>query len=302
MVDLSAKTDIEKISFEVLKNSKSLDVFPTPVDRIVEYTELIVRKDLDVSKIRPSFIDKANSVLKRALSKVRGLFDRKQKTIYLDLSQGFNRKNFVKLHETAHGILPWQKKINDILGDDEHTLSTETNEEFEAEANYFASITLFQHDRFIAELGKLNLSIDAAIQLAKHFGASIHASLRRYVDCSKNRCALLILEKPVKNSKSYCSIRNFFASKTFSDVFGDIIFPATVDYSWEFVQHYCHNRKYIKGGIINLDTKNGKVKFNYQFFNNGHNAFILFFPFGELKKSKTQIIITSISKINKGRI
>lgn len=108
-----------------------------------------------------------------------------QKTIYLDLSQGFNRKNFGKLHETAHSILPWQKKVNDILGDDEHALSPETNEEFEAEANYFASITLFQHDRFLSELSKLNLSIDASIQLAKHFGASIHASLRRYVNCSK---------------------------------------------------------------------------------------------------------------------
>jgi Zn-dependent peptidase ImmA (M78 family) len=296
MVDLPAKNDIEKISFEVLKSSKSLDVFPTPVDKIVAYSELIVRKDLDVSKIHPSFIDKANSVLKKALSKVRGLFDRRQKTIYLDLSQGFNRKNFVKLHETAHGILPWQKTINDILGDDEHSLSPEANEEFEAEANYFASITLFQHDRFIAELDKLNLSIDAAMHLAKHFGASVHASLRRYVDCSKNRCALLVLENLVKTGKPYCGIRNFLTSKSFAESFGEIIFPPTVDYTWEFVQHYCHGRKFIKDGTVDLTTKNGGIKFTYQFFNNGYNAFVLFFPIGELKKSKTTIIISGYSK------
>jgi Zn-dependent peptidase ImmA (M78 family) len=295
MVDLPAKNDIEKISFEVLKNSKSLDIFPTPVDKIVAYSELIVRKDLDVSKIHPSYVDKANRILKRALSKVRGLFDRKQKTIYLDLSQGFNRKNFVKLHETAHGILPWQKKINDILGDDEHTLSPEANEEFEMEANYFASVTLFQHDRFLSELTTLNLSIDAAMHLAKHFGASIHASLRRYVDCSKNRCALLVLENLVKTSKPYCGIRNFLASPSFAKDFGEIVFPPKVDYSWQFVQHYCHGRKFIRDGNIELTTKNGVVKFTYQFFNNGYNAFILFFPVGEQKKSKTTIIVSGYS-------
>jgi len=214
----------------------------------------------------------------------------------LDLSQGFNRKNFVKLHETAHGILPWQKKINDILGDDEHTLSADANEEFEMEANYFASVTLFQHDRFIAELNKLNLTIDSPMQLAKHFGASIHASLRRYVDCSKNKCALLILENLMKTGKPHCGIRNFLTSTPFAEAFGEIIFPPTVDCTFEFVQHYCNGRKFIRDGSIDLNTKNGNVKFTYQFFNNGYNAFVFIFPIGESKKSRTTIIVSGYNK------
>ena len=44
MNELIAKTDIDRISMEVLRGSKSLDIFPTPVDRIVEYSELLVKK------------------------------------------------------------------------------------------------------------------------------------------------------------------------------------------------------------------------------------------------------------------
>lgn len=107
------------------------------------------------------------------------------------------------------------------------------------------------------------------MHLAKHFGVSIYACLRRYIDCSKNRCALLILEKPVKNGKPYWGIRNLLTSKSFAETFGEMIFPAALDYSWEFVQNYCHNRKFIKDGSIGLSTKNGVVKFTCQFFNNG---------------------------------
>lgn len=290
MNQLIAKTDIDRISMEVLHGSKSLDIFPTPVDRIVEYSELLVKKDVDVSQVHPTYKDRANEFLKSALSKVRGIFDIKKRVIYLDLSQNFNRKNFVQLHETAHGILPWQRKVHDIIGDNDHTLNPDHNEEFEAEANYFASVTLFQHDRFMEQMAKLNLSIDAAMHLAKHFGGSVHASLRRYVDCSKNSCALLILENLCKEGK-HCFLRNFIASKKFIKNFGEIIPPHKLEISWPFVQDYCYGRRYKKEGKTTLETKNGPVEFTYQFFNNSYNAFVFLHPTGETKKSRTTFII-----------
>lgn len=292
MNDLPAKRDIEKISFEILRGSKSLDVFPTPVDQIVAYSELVVRNDIDISSIHHSYIDKANSVLKRALSKVRGLFDRIEKTIYLDLSKGFNRKSFVKLHETAHGILPWQRKIHDILGDDDNSLNPDYNDEFEAEANFFASLTIFQHDRFIDELSKLNLGIEAAMHLAKHFGASIHASLRRFVDCSNNRCALIILEDLSRSGTPSCALRNFIASKKFSKEFGEITLPPRLECCWAFVQDYCYRRKFKKDGLVTLTTEVGEINFTYQFFFNGYNAFVFLYPVGEKKSSRTKIVIS----------
>ena len=191
MVELHTKKDIDRISKEILRSSKSFDVFPTPVDRITDYSELIIRRDIDISQVHNAYLLKATDALRSAISKVKGMFDRREKTIYLDLSQKIPRRNFVQLHEVAHGVLTWQTEIHDLMDDDNHSLSSDVTEEFEAEANYFASVTLFQHDRFNDQMRKYDLSIESSMQLAKYFGASVHAALRRYVESSKNRCALI---------------------------------------------------------------------------------------------------------------
>jgi Zn-dependent peptidase ImmA (M78 family) len=293
MLELHSKKDIEKISLEILKGSKSLDRFPTPITEIVSYSELIVCNDIDISNIHESYLSMASDALKRALSKIRGMLDRTEKTIYLDLSQKNERKNFVKLHEVGHAVLPWQKSVHNILQDDDNSLHLDTNEEFEAEANYFASITLFQHDRFNFELDKLNLSIESAMILAKTFGASVHASLRRYVECSDKRCALLVLENiSKKGTLPQCNIRDKFLSKKFGKSFGDILLPDTLGYKWIFVQDYYHGRRFKNNGLISLKTLNGDIDYTYQFFFNGYNAFVFLFPIGEKKSSKTKIIVS----------
>ena len=181
MCAIQSIKDIEKISLEILKDSKSLDVFPTPIDRIVSYVDLKVSSNIDISQIHEGYKSKYPDALLRALSKVRGLLDRKEKKVYLDLTQLDSRKNFVKLHEVGHDVLPWQQRCFDVLDDDDESLKLDAREEFEAEANFFASVTLFQHDRFTSAISKYPLDIDAPIQLSTFFGASIHATLRRYV-------------------------------------------------------------------------------------------------------------------------
>lgn len=294
MLDPHSKKDIEKKSLEILRGSKSFDIFPTPVDKIVSYSELLVQKDIDVSRIHSDLFYKAGDALRRAAAKVRGLLDRREKIIYLDLSQSTERKNFVKLHEVGHEVLPWQSKIHDVLDDDDNSLRADVVEEFEAEANYFATVTLFQHDRFLDELNKLSLGIESPMYLAKFFGASIHATLRRYVECSDKRCALLILEnfgKPGQHQS--CTIRNLFQSDKFSKTFGDLILPPKFDTSFDFVRDYYLNRRFKKDGEIYLQTENGEEEFNYHYFNNTYNAFIFLFPKREKKSSRTKFIITS---------
>lgn len=293
MIELTSKKDIEKISFELLKSSKSLDVFPTPVDKIIAYSNLLVKNDIDISKIHRGYLSRTSDALRRAISKVRGLLDRQEKTIYLDLSQTFNRQNFVKLHECGHDALPWQRHFHDVLEDDDDSLDISYHEEFEVEANYFATITLFQHDRFLEELQKVNLSIEAAMHLGKYFGASVQASLRRFVECSKNRCGLIVLENiSPAGAKPECSLRNAFFSQKFLDTFGIIDLPVTMGYKWPFVKDYYHNRRFKKDGKVTLKTKNGDVEFNYEFFNNYYKGLVFIYPVGEKKSSKTKIIIT----------
>lgn len=82
MLELHSKKD-----FEILRGSKCFDVFPTPIDQILSYAELAVRNDIDVFKIHTDYFSKASDALRRALTKVRGVLDRRERTIYLDLSQ-----------------------------------------------------------------------------------------------------------------------------------------------------------------------------------------------------------------------
>jgi Zn-dependent peptidase ImmA (M78 family) len=297
MLDLQSKTDIEKISLDLLKQSKSYGIFPTQVDNIVKYSELFVDESINLSKIDHSYLsiisDEIAYSIQNAIELVRGVFDRREKVIYLDLEQSKNRQNFVKLHEVGHHVLDWQNKILENL-DDDITLSPLVEEEFESEANYFASITLFQHDRFVHEMKKLELSIQSSIYLSKFFGASIHATLRRFVECSQKRCALLVLKDILYNGISpRCSKRDYFQSNKFTDSFGNIEFPEHLGYTWSFVKDYYHKKKFNQNGFITLETKNGQVGFNYHFFNNSYNAFVFIFPIGEKNKTRTKFIITN---------
>lgn len=297
MVDLYTRKEIEIVSMDILRQSKSLDIFPTPVDKIVHFSDLIIDEKVDLSYVDRSFLEKfAESVsinFVKVLKQVRGFLDRSEKTIYLDMTQLPQRRNFVKLHETGHGVLPWQREIMQYIDIDE-TLSHETKEAFEAEANYFASLTLFQHDRFNNEMNKLELSLKAGMVLAKKFGGSTHASLRRLVEQSNRRCALLVLNNNHSESLTegiYCLKKNLFQSQRFTADFGELEIPDRLDYSWVFTQDYLSGKKFHEYGVANLKTKNGEINFNYHFFNNSYNSFYFILPQGEQRKANTRIII-----------
>jgi hypothetical protein len=286
------KKDIEKISMDILKSSRSLDVFPTPIDQIVKYSDLIVAGGIDVKSIQNRFKDFfLPEALISGLSKIRGFLDRSEKLIYLDLTQNNGRQGFVKLHETGHNVLPWQKLILQFV-DDDNTLDATTKDEFEAETNYFASATLFQNDRFNRESKKYELGIPGALQLAKHFGASGHAALRRYVEINDARCMLFVIEglSPkgiILNGK----LRNTFYSSAFLNEFGKITLPNNFDFKWSFMQDYCFGKRMKLDGSIDLIVNGEMIEFCYHFFNNSFNVFVLIFPKGENKKTKTKIII-----------
>lgn len=297
------KQEIDKISKEVLKSSKSIGIFPTPVDEIINYSEFAIDNKLDLQNIELSFLDslveKSKKTLTSGLDKVMGVFDRSEKTIYIDLSLDSNvgKKNFVKLHEVGHGIIPWQTEYMLCL-DNENTVSQEIDEQFEAEANYFASKTLFQGDVFKEEAKKLKLELNSAIKLAKSFGASVHSTLRNYVLSSPNRCALLVLT-PIKNSsgnKAICETRNLFYSDPFTKEFGELSLPKQFGFKWSFIQDFKFKRKFNQHGKIELNTENGEnVDCSYHFFNNSYNSFILIFPKGESNKARTKVIVRDIT-------
>ncbi len=292
MLDDFTKGEIAKVSHDLLKISKGYDVFPTPVDKILDCSNLIVNKTINLSTVEPTFYNRLSISFTQAFDKFRALLDRREKTIYLDLSQTRQRQNFVKLHEIGHEVLPWQKETYEFLDSDD-TLDPYQKEQFEAEANFFASLTLFQHNRFEKEMKPLPLSMDSAHYLAKRFGSSVHAALRRYVEHSDCRCALLILQDiSGQGLFPQCTVRDYFTSPLFEKDFGKIEWNTTLGFTWSFVKDYYYKKKYKKDGQISLKTSNGSVDFQYHFFDNSYNAFVLFFPMNEKTKSKIKFVVS----------
>ncbi len=291
---LESKQEIEDVAFDVLKQSGALGKFPTPVDQIVQYSELKINESDDITSIPKNYIGKTSEALKKALRKLNGVLDRKEKTIYINPNQVKSRKHFVKLHEVGHHALPWQQQMYEIIEDDDATLSQETDDDFEREANYFASSVLFQMDRFEEEMAKLPLEIGSPMQLAKQFGGSNHAALRRYVEYSNKRCALLVLQKP-KDAIMRCEAKSYFQSKSFTKEFGRMKWPEKLGLEWDFVQDYIlRNKKLHKTGTFKYNQdERGDLFFDYHFFDNSWNAFVLIMPTGEKQRSRTKIIYGS---------
>jgi hypothetical protein len=282
--------EIEKIARNVLIGSKAWGKFPTPVDQIVSYAELQVASGVDLSQVEPSFFTKKLHSLKRALSKVLAAVDLREKTIYLDLSQRQERQSFNKLHETGHKALIWQRDTYIHL-DDEITLDPDTDELFERQASWFASDALFQLERFEDEAARLPLTIKSPIALAKTFGGSRHASLRRYVAKSKKRCALLVLEKPMMNGEFSAEVRNYFQSPSFTTEFGLLEWPSKCGLDFQFIKEAKFGAKFHEKGQITLAVANGEfVAFGYHYFNNTYNIFVLLLPPGEKIRSRTTIV------------
>jgi hypothetical protein len=129
--------------------------------------------------------------------------------------------------------------------------------------------------------------------LADEFGASKHAAIRRYVEHSNKRCALIVLKNINKKNQS-AELRNYFQSDNFTSDFGNLEWPKTMDIKMPFIVDMSYNRRFHEAGTMTFkDKQMDSTNFQYHFFNNHYNIFVFLMPVGEKIKSKTKIIVNS---------
>jgi hypothetical protein len=263
-----------------LREAGALGVFPTPVDRIMEVAQVEEVKDdvLDegfLAKLRAN----AGGAIKSAISKVIGVFQSKTGLVFISHALLKVKKTFVRLHETAHGFLPWQRPMYALVEDCEQALEPEVAALFDREASVFASEVLFQLDTFIQDAESREFSIWTPVRMSRDYGSSIYAAVRQYVSKHSKACAVLVLNMPelVDGAGFRLTLRRPIASQSFSSLFGEIRWPDVYtpdDQIGAIVP--LGSRKYSgKRQIRLLDANGDRQECVAEAFTQGHQIFVL---------------------------
>ncbi len=216
---------VRKEAEKALRDAGALGVFPTPVADILAAAKLVeADEDLAEEGLLVRLRRRASGALKKAVSKVIGLFHASTRLIFIDRSLAPSKQTFVKLHETGHGLLPWQREMYAVVEDCQLSLDPGVADQFDREANVFASEVLFQLGGFISEARDLEFGIRAPLKLSKKYGASAYASIREYVRKNPRPCAVLVLDPPqlIEGDGFVADLRRVEISQSFGAACGRI--------------------------------------------------------------------------------
>ncbi|MCY3576493.1 MAG: ImmA/IrrE family metallo-endopeptidase [bacterium] len=224
--DLDSAKDITEQVTRILVLAEAGERLPTPVDDIIEAAGLSKSDEIVVSE---SMIRRAPASMRRLLRsagrKISGVLDRRERVIQVADISTTGRKRFVACHEVAHDIFQWQSDLA-VLGDNHLTLSPQVTSLFEREANQGAAEILFQQDLLKRIARDYPVEIATPVELAKLFGASIHATFRRWVEEIDAPVCGLVLDTEISNGrrKRYEQV----TSSEWRERFGPKVFPGSM--------------------------------------------------------------------------
>lgn len=216
--DLARRRQIPRLVERTLRDAGVVDVFPTPLEEIQRV--LGIEQVVAISELPDPPEEKKPARWKKIL----GALLYREKTIFVDFSQGEERSNFTEAHETLHQLIPWHEDA--FIVDHEDTLFSDVKEGLEEEANYGATALIFQNGRFHRRALEFERTISTPIMLAPEYRASCHATIRHYVEMHPEPLALLITGRYTNNGS--LPIWHAVESDAFREQFGPLgrHFPA----------------------------------------------------------------------------
>ena len=182
--DLARRRQLPRLVERALHDAGVVDEFPTPLGELQRV--LGIEQVVSIGDLPDPPKEKRPPRWKRIL----GALIYRERTIFVDFSQGEERSNFTEAHETAHQMIPWHEDA--FILDHEATLFRDVKDGLEEEANYGATALIFQNGRFHRRALEYERSISTPILLAPDYRASCHATIRHYVELHPEPLALLI--------------------------------------------------------------------------------------------------------------
>lgn len=180
-----ARRQILAAAEQALKEAGAYGTVPTPLAAVGEANG--VEAVIDISQMPDDLVPKRSRV--QRLRKWLGAYFYKADVAFVDLSQPEGRARFTEAHELGHGVLAWHR---DAFVDDERTLFKDTEDTLELEANLFAAHAIFQGLPFFERAIDYPLSLRTPLLLANEFKASLHATIRYYVEHNSDPLAVIV--------------------------------------------------------------------------------------------------------------
>ena len=223
--------EIRDVASTLLRKADIDEQLPTPVSDLVSAVGLIEDADYILTDTAISRAPKElRRLLRSAGRKIRGVLDRRERVLHVspDVEVPAQRQ-FVRCHEAMHDALPWQRDLL-VFGDTKETLSPEIELRFEQEANQGAAELLFQLDLLARIARDYPTDKSTPIILADMFGASIHATARRWVEHHPRAiCCIALDPKPIVNGQLTFRRYEVIESKQWRSYFGSNRFPIQLD-------------------------------------------------------------------------
>lgn len=220
--------EIRDVAHTVLRKADVAERLPTPVDDIVASCGLLESDDYVFTESKIAQAPRElHKILRAAGRKIRGALDRRERVLHVSPSiEVPAQRQFVRCHEAMHDALPWQRDLL-VLGDTARTLAPDIEFTFEREANQGGAELLFQLDLLQRMARDYPIDITTPVQLSTLFGASIHATFRRWVESNvRPVCGLVIDPKPVIDTPPTYRRYELVESESWTQRYGPNRFPA----------------------------------------------------------------------------
>lgn len=294
---------VRRAAIGLLNKGDGWDRLPTPVSDLMTAANLRVAP-MSAFNVRAleqyarQAGEAATRLVKSAIDKVLGIFDVQADVVHIDEAAVKKEKqNFLKLHETGHKEIPHQRGLFKWIQDCSKTLAPEIADLFDREANNFATIVLFQDDRFATMTADSAFGIKVPLSVGRKFGASAYAAIREYVRRHQKACAVIVLEKPEPCHVHGMTavIRRIDRSPEFARRFGELKLPDRIIAGSPLASFIPGPGKRMSspGHLPLSDLNNDRHEFIGEGFSTPFNVFILIHANATL--GKVSILMPSMS-------
>jgi hypothetical protein len=231
--------------------------------------------------------------------RILGAYLFRSETIVIDGDQPTGRRRFTEAHEIGHRILPWQRAAYYL--DDSVQLFRETQEQFEDEASVAGAYLIFQGARFHARALDYADSLQTPLAMADDFAASLHATIRFYVEYHSEPIALAMTGLYVRRDGTV-PIWSTIESPTFAARYGSfaeylppdaILIEPPLAHEVGLLVHAARGGSNVHEARVALQhPTRGMVAFDAETFCNRRTIFLLVRPHRKLRVGRRILIQT----------